>query len=328
MRFVHAGDMAASENEASRPINSALPSLHALHVFEVAARYMSFTEAARELQITQTAVSHQVKALESELGVALFRRGPRHVALTPAGRGWATELGPIFAQLHAAHRKLRGSARRGQGEVAVSIIPSFASRWLVPRLGRFLDVRPLVELRISASEHLVDFATEPFDLGIRYGSGRYAGLAVEKLADDAWVVVAAPDLLAKRRPRGPRDLRGELLLHDDAPNAWGAWLARQGVAGPPPERRAEFSDSSMLAEAAVRGQGIALARWSLIVDELATGRLQLVFPRLPPVLTGRAYYLTAPRENLRRPAVAAFWDWVRRETATLRGRDMGEVVRR
>jgi LysR family glycine cleavage system transcriptional activator len=300
-----------------------LPSLHALHVFEAAARYMSFTEAAGELHITQTAVSHQVKALESELGVALFRRGPRRVSLTAAGRAWAAELGPIFARLEAAHRKLRHASRRGQGEVALSIIPSFASRWLVPRLGRFLDVHPQMELRISASAHLVDFATEPVDLGIRYGTGRYPGLAVERLAADAWVVVAAPALLARRRPRAPRDLLGELLLHDDTPGAWATWLARQGVSGASPERRTEISDSSMLAEAALRGQGIALARWSLIVDELATGRLELVFPRLAPVPTGRAYFLVAPRENLRRPAVAAFWDWVRRETATLRTRAVG-----
>jgi LysR family glycine cleavage system transcriptional activator len=300
--------------------NTTLPSLHALHVFEAAARHMSFTEASRELHITQTAVSHQVKALESELGVALFRRGPRHVALTPVGRAWAAELGPIFAQLHAAHGKLRGASRRGQGEIALSILPSFASRWLVPRLGRFLDVHPRIELRISASEHLVDFATEPVDLGIRYGTGRYPGLAVEKLTDDAWVVVAAPSLLARRRPRAPRDLRGQLLLHDDAPDAWAGWLARQGVPDASPDRRTEISDSSMLVEAAVRGQGIALARWSLIVDELATGRLELVFPRIAPVRTDRAYYLAAPRENLRRPAVAAFWEWVRREAATLRTR--------
>jgi LysR family transcriptional regulator, glycine cleavage system transcriptional activator len=317
------GRMAASADLDDNREKAAFPSLHALHVFEVAARRMSFTEAARELHITQTAVSHQVKALESELGVALFRRGPRRVSLTPSGRAWATELAPIFARLEAAHRKLRGASRRGQGEVALSIVPSFASRWLVPRLGRFLDAHPQIELRISASAHLADFATEPVDLGIRYGSGRYPGLAVEKLASDAWVVVAAPSLLARRRPRAPRDLLGELLLHDDAPNAWAAWLARQGVSGASSERRTEISDSSMLAEAAVRGQGVALARWSLIVDELATGRLELVFPKLVPVPTGRAYYLAAPRENLRRPAVAAFWGWVRREAATLRTRALG-----
>lgn len=297
-----------------------LPSIHAMRVFEAAARHMSFTEASHELHITQTAVSHQIKALENELGVALFRRGPRRVVLTPAGRAWANELAPIFAQLHAAHRKLRGTKRRGHGEVALSIIPSFGSRWLVPRLGRFLDAHADVELRISANPRLVDFASEPTDLGIRYGGGHYPGLFVEKIADDSWVVVAAPALLAKQRLRGPRDLRNHLLIHDDAPDAWSTWFRLQGVDAADSGRRTEISDSSMLVEAAVSGQGIALARWALIVDELGAGRLQLVFPKLAPMPTGLSYFLAAPRENLRRPAVAAFWNWVLREGATLRQR--------
>jgi LysR family glycine cleavage system transcriptional activator len=301
----------------------ALPSIHALRVFEVAARCMSFTEAARELCVTQTAVSHQIKALEDELGVALFRRGTRQVTLTPEGRAWAGELAPIFAQLHAANRKLRASGPRRRDEVALSIIPSFASRWLVPRLGRFLEAHPQVDLRISAVARVVDFSSEPVDLGIRYGRGRYPGLTVEKLADDAWVVVGAPALLARGRPRSPRDLGRHAIIHDDEPNAVSAWLRRQRVASAGPERRTEISDSSMLVEAAVRGQGIALARWSLAVDDIAAGRLELVFPRLPPVPTGQAYYLAAPRENLRRPAVATFWSWVQREAASLRHRALG-----
>jgi LysR family glycine cleavage system transcriptional activator len=305
------------DSRAPPPL-ATLPSLHALRVFEAAARHMSFTEAARELHITQTAVSHQVKALENELELALFRRGPRRISLTSAGRAWATELGPIFTQLHAAHRKLRGVPRRGHGEVAVSIIPSFGSRWLVPRLGRFLDAHPDVELRISASAHLVDFAVEPIDLGIRYGAGRYPGLVVQKLADDALVVVAAPALLARHSVRAPRDLRALRLIHDDAPDAWPRWFARNGLPGRGPEPRAELEDSSMLVEAAVRGQGVALARWSLVVDDLAAGRLQLPFPKVAPLPTGLSYSLVAPRENLRRPAVAAFWGWVVRESAPLK----------
>lgn len=306
-----------------------LPSIHGLRVFEAAARHMSFTEAAHELHITQTAVSHQIKALETELGLALFRRAPRRVTLTAVGRTWAAALGPIFSQLHAAHRKLRRTPARGQGEVALSIIPSFCSRWLVPRLGRFLEQHAEVELRISASARLVDFATEPIDLGIRYGDGRYPGLRVEKLADDAWVVVAAPALIAKTtRLRGPRDLRDHLLIHDDEPDSWSIWLARQGVKAGGAERRTEISDSSMLVDAAIGGQGFALARRSLIVDEIAMGRLRLVFPEIAPLPTTRSYYLAAPRENLRRPAVAAFWAWVFREAATLRGARPPRTARR
>ncbi len=226
----------------------------------------------------------------------------------------------FFAQLRAANQKLRAPKPSGRTEVALSVVPSFASRWLVPRLGRFIEAHPEIDLRISAVPRLVDLASEPVDLGIRYGRGRYPGLAVQKLADDAWVVVAAPSLLARRPPRSPRDLGQHLLVHDDDPDAWPAWLKRQGVTSKATQRRTEISDSSMLVEAAVRGQGLALARWSLAIDELTSGRLELVFPRIAPVPTGRAYFLAAPRENLRRPAVTAFWTWVQLEAAPLRER--------
>jgi len=294
-----------------------LPNLHGLRVFEAAARHMSFTQAARELCITQTAVSHQVKALEEELGVALFRRSPRRVSLTPAGAAWAGELRAIFAELHRIHHRLRSVSAASRAEVGVSIIPSFGNRWLVPRLGRFLDRHPDVELRISASATLATFDGDGIDVGIRYGSGRYPGLAVEKLADDAWVVVAAPSWLAARRPRAPRDLVGQMLVHDDSPGAWSRWFQRHGVPADMAARYTELEDSNMVVEAALRGQGAALARRSLVVDDVAGGRLALLFPKIAPLPTGLAYYLAAPRENLRRPAVASFWDWVRRETESL-----------
>jgi LysR family glycine cleavage system transcriptional activator len=294
-----------------------LPNLHGLRVFEAAARHMSFTEAGRELCITQTAVSHQIKALESELGVALFRRSPRRVTLTPAGQAWAHELAPIFAQLDAAHRRLRIARPAGRAEIAISIIPSFGNRWLVPRLGRFLEHHPDVEVRISSDGKLATFDNDGIDIGIRYGMGHYPGLAVEKLADDSWVVVAAPALRAKRRWRSPRDLAGQRLLHDDSPQAWQRWFDAYGGPEGPPPRHTELEDSSMLVEAALRGQGVALARRSLVLDELDAGRLVLAFPRLAPLPTGLAYYLAAPREYLRRPAVAAFWAWVLKESTSL-----------
>ncbi|HEV8550746.1 MAG TPA: transcriptional regulator GcvA [Polyangiaceae bacterium] len=299
-----------------RPLS--LPSLHGLCVFEAAARHLSFTEASREIGISQTAVSHQIRALETELAVSLFRRLPRRVELTEEGKAWALELGEIFSRLHALNRRLRQPPRPRVREVAVSVLPSFGSRWLVPRLGKFLDRHADTELRLSSSERLVDLAAEGVDIGIRYGFGRYPGLVTEKLADDAWVVVAAPSLLAKRSLKTPRDLAAHVLLQDDSPEAWSRWFAANGVRETPSARRNELTDSSMLIEAAVQGQGIGLARWSLALDELARGRLVLPFPKIRALPTGLGYYLAAPRESLRRAAVAAFREWIRAEAETLR----------
>ena len=299
-----------------RPL--ALPSLRGLVVFEAAARHLSFTEAARELSVSQTAVSHQIKALESELATALFRRSKRQVELTDDGRAWALELGEIFSRLHAVNRKLRQAPRPRRREITLSIIPSFGARWLVPRLGKFLDQHADTELRISASERLVDLAAEGIDLGIRYGFGRYPGLVTEKLADDAWVVVASPALLGKKPLKTAGDLAQHVLLEDDAPDAWARWLAVNGARSVPKGRRTELTDSSMLIEAALRGQGVGLARYSLAVGELAAGRLVLPFPKAAALPTGLAYYLCAPRESLRRSVVSAFRDWLVEESASLR----------
>jgi LysR family transcriptional regulator, glycine cleavage system transcriptional activator len=304
---------------ASSPRALPLPSLHALQVFDVAAQHLSFTAAAQALNVTQTAVSHQIRSLESELGVVLFRRTPRRLALTPAGEAWASELRAVFARLHALNQRLRAGPQSERPVVALSTLTSFGSRWLVPRLGRFLDRHPEIDLRISASEQLVDFAREPFDLGIRFGSGRYPGLATEKLADDAWIAVCAPSYLAKHKLKSPADLARHPLLRDDHLEAWPRWFEALGASVPERARYLEFTDSSMLVEATVQGQGVGLARRSLAVDELATGRLVLAFPRVAPLSVGLSYYLVGPRENFRRPEVAAFRAWIHKEAVTLKG---------
>ena len=295
----------------------ALPSLNALLVFETAARHGSFTRAAGELGVTQTAVSHQVKTLEGELGFLLFRRSPRRLTLTVQGQAWAAALTPIFQRLRETNLRLRAVDRTARPVLAVTTIPSFGARWLVPRLGRFLAQNPAVDVHISPSPHLVDFGIEPFDVGIRFGLGRYPGLLSEKLADDAWVVVCAPTLATRPRLRSPRDLLREPLLSDDHPSAWSDWFAACGVRTAPTGSRSQFTDSSMLVEAATRGQGVALARWSLACDELESGRLLALFPRVPPLATENSYYLVGPRESFRRPPVAAFRTWVLAEAATL-----------
>ncbi|HTV25788.1 MAG TPA: transcriptional regulator GcvA [Polyangiaceae bacterium] len=295
-----------------------LPSLNALQAFESAARHASFTRAARELGVTQAAVSHQIRGLEEALGLALFRRGARGVTLTSDGERWAAELAVVFAQLRDAHMRLRQPREAARPAVSVSVVPSFAARWLVPRLGRFLVSHPDLDVRISASERLVDFTLEPVDIGIRYGPGIYPGLASTKLADDALLVVAAPSLASKHARWSVTHLNAETLLHDDYPDAWGCWFRSIERAPPRRGRQSQITDSAMLVEAAVRGQGVALARWSLAMDELELGRLVLPLPDVPPLPTGLAYHLVAPRESLRRKPVVAFRNWVLAETQALR----------
>lgn len=294
-----------------------LPSLNALLAFEVAARHLSFTRAAAELGVTQTAISHQVRALENDLGLALFHRAPQRLSLTREGQAWAAELGVVFTRLRECNQRLREPRQAPRPAVSVSIIPSFGARWLVPRLGKFLLEHPEIDVRISASERLVDFSLEAVDIGIRYGLGSYPGLHCTKLADDALIVVASPQLAAQRKTWRPLDLATQTLLHDDYPDAWIRWCDACNTQRLSRARQTQLTDSSMLVEAAVRSQGIGLARWSLVADELQLGRLVLLFPKLAPLPTGLAYYLVTPRENLRRKPVAAFRDWVLSEVKEL-----------
>lgn len=307
--------MGASRSKSFADKALPLPSLHALHVFEVAARLGSFTRAGAELSVTQTAISHQIKQLEGELGVLLFRRTGRALELTREGQAWLGELSVIFARLHEANRKLRRRPKSERPVVSLTTLPSFGARWLVPRLGGFLAQHPELDLRISASESVVDFTREPIDVGIRFGPGPYPGLLAEKLLDDFFVAVAAPNKAA--RLKKPLDLLRQTLLFDDHEDAWPRWFAALGVTAPPITRYHQLTDSSLLVEAAVRGQGVALARWSLIQDELSAGRLSHVFPRSAPLPVGHAYSLVGLRETFRRPEIAAFRDWLRLEIASL-----------
>jgi LysR family glycine cleavage system transcriptional activator len=307
--------MPSDPNIAGRPL--ALPPLNALCAFEATARHLSFTRAAKELGVTQTAVSHQIKSLEGTLGVVLFHRLPRHLTLTRAGQGWISELTPVFARLRSTNERLRRLPSE-RPVVSITTLPSFGARWLVPRLGGFLTAHPDLDVRISATQALTDFAVEPIDVGIRCGTGHYPGLYREKLADDAWLAVAAPSFLAKVRLRAPPDLAGQTLLYDDHLDAWTRWFAAQSLSCPTRCRYTQLTDSGMLVEAALRGQGIALARWSLAGDDLKSGKLVRVFPKVAPLPAGFAYYLVGPRENFKRREVLAFRTWIRAEAQELR----------
>ncbi|MEY4512711.1 MAG: hypothetical protein RLZZ450_4833 [Pseudomonadota bacterium] len=293
-----------------------LPPLASLRAFEAAARLSSFTRAAEELCVTQTAISHQVRLLESTLGETLFVRRPRQLALTEAGRAWAGALGDVFARLYAANRSLRVVKPVARPAVSVTVLPSFGARWLVPRLGRFLEQHPHVDLRLSPSAELVDFESSDIDVGIRYGRGKYPGLKAEKLCGDAWVAVCAPKLKDRAKLRSAADFKHFTLLHDDN-HGWPAWLAARRVTDVDAARGPLLTDSSMVVEAALQGQGVGLVRLSLAADELASGRLVLPFARVLPLPTGRSYFLVWSRRKALRPEVAAFAAWLRAEASAL-----------
>lgn len=297
-----------------------LPNLNALRAFEAAGRHLSFTKAAAELNVTQGAISHQVASLEAQLGMALFRRLNRRLELTEAGVAFLPELTKAFD--HIARGVAELSRKEASGALKVSVMPSFAARWLLPRLSRFRALAPDIDVMVLSTDALADFAGDEIDLGIRFGFGSYPGLKVTRLMGDSLLPVCAPALLEKLPElRSPEALSRTQLLHDDAGEegpaqiGWRGWLKQAGVASIDASRGAFFSDSSMVVIAALAGEGVALARLSLCLDELVAGRL--VQPFGPILPHGRSYYIATTQEKARWPKVASFTDWLIEEAAAL-----------
>ncbi len=284
-----------------------LPPLNALRAFEAAARHLSFTKAAEELHVTQAAISHQVKTLEEHLGLKLFRRLHRQLLLTDSGQLYMPPVSKAFRLLQdATHQLLRQDAA---GPLTVSVLPSFAAGWLVPRLGRFRQLWPDIDLRIDPSFELVDFSRADVDVGVRYGRGRYPGLRSDRLMEEDIFPVCSPELV--HGPPGlrvPADLVHHTLLHDDGHGDWRTWLLAAGVDDVDPTRGIVLTDSSMLIQAALAGQGVALARAVLAGDELAAGRLVRPFELNLP--TEFAYYVVCPFDTAEQPKIAAFRQWL------------------
>ena len=284
-----------------------LPTLNALRAFEAAGRHLSFTRAAKELHVTQAAVSHQIKSLEEQLGIRLFRRGPRGLLLTDAGQSYLPSVRDAFAKLVAATERLR--ARDARGAITVSVLPSFAARWLVPRLPRFRAAQPEIDVRVAADDHLVDFDRDDVDIAIRYGRGDYPGLRTDRLMTEELFPVCSPALLAGDPPlEKPEDLARHTLLHDDMRLDWTMWLMAAGVEGVDPDRGASFNSSSLVLQAAVDGQGVALGRSALTGDDLAAGRL--VRPFAVSLPAEFAYYIVCPEHTADRPGIKTFRDWL------------------
>jgi LysR family transcriptional regulator, glycine cleavage system transcriptional activator len=289
-----------------------LPPLNALVAFEAAARHLSFTRAARELHVTQAAVSHQIKALEDDLGVRLFQRLNRALLLSDEGQRLLPAVREALDRIDEASRSLRGVAT--PRTLRVSAVPSFTARWLVPRLGRFREAHPDIDVLIAPTAELADFARGDADVGIRYGRGVYPGLRADRLLDEEMFPVCSPALLQGPRPLGaPADLRHAVLLHDEVHDDWRSWLLAAGVTGVDATRGPVFVDSSMLVQAAAEGLGVALARRRLAAAEMAAGRLVRLFDISLPVEF--AYYVVSPEGTADRPKIRAFREWLLKEAA-------------
>lgn len=289
-----------------------LPPLNALKAFEAAARHESFTRAAEELSVTQGAVSHQVKALEAELGLKLFIREPQRLVITEAGRGYLVVVRDALDRIAAGTERLL--QRQSAGVLTVSTSPNFAAKWLVHRLGRFAEMHPTIDLRISAALHHVDFAREEVDIAVRHADAPTPGLDATRLCSEQLFPVCSPELLRGRHPlRRPADLAHHVLLHLDHRRDWSKWLDAAGVADADLSRGPVLNQASMVIDAAVDGQGVALARTGLAAWDLISGRLLRPFALALPV--SYAYWIVCPKATAKLPKIATFRDWLLAEAA-------------
>lgn len=293
--------------------------LNALRAFEATARHQSFSLAAQELNVTPAAVGQLVRTLEDWLGSPLFVRstsGRARLVTTEVAEQALPDIRAGLERLAAGLERLRtGSAG---GVLTVTVSPAFAAKWLLPRIERFQAAWPETDLRLDTSLKPVDFVAQRIDVGVRYGRGQWPGLAAEKLMDEEVYPVCAPALLAKATLQVPDDLRGQVLIHDQSVDtstgfaSWQAWLRHAGVQGVPTDRGLRINNSAAVLQAAIDGQGVALARSVMAHDDLAAGRLVRLFPqvRLESTL---AYYVVYRPECIAQPKVAAFRDWLLRE---------------
>ena len=293
--------------------------LNALRAFEASARHQSFSLAAQELNVTPAAVGQLVRTLEDWLGSPLFVRstsGRARLVTTEVAEQALPDIRAGLERLAVGLERLRsGSAG---GVLTVTVSPAFAAKWLLPRIERFQAAWPETDLRLDTSLKPVDFVAQRIDVGVRYGRGQWPGLAAEKLMDEEVYPVCAPALLATATLQAPGDLRGQVLIHDQSVDtstgfaSWQAWLRHAGVQGVPTERGLRINNSAAVLQAAIDGQGVALARSVMAHDDLAAGRLVRLFPQVR-LESALAYYVVYRPECIAQPKVAAFRDWLLRE---------------
>ena len=288
-----------------------LPPLNAIKAFEAAARSESFTRAAEELNVTQGAVSHQVKALETTLGLKLFNRERQRLVITEAGREYLAVVRDALDRIAIGTDRL--VQRQTSGVLTISTSPDFAAKWLVYRLGRFAESHPEIDLRVSATAPHVDFAREDVDLAVRHGDGKWPGLDAVRLCSEQLFPVCSPKVVSGRnRVTTAADLLKFPLLHLSDWTTWTRWFEAAGVRDPV-AHGPSLNQASMLIDLAVDGRGVALARTALAAWDLINGRL--VRPIDVCLRMSNTYWIVCPKVNASMPKIATFRTWLLAEAA-------------
>ncbi|MBL4837192.1 MAG: transcriptional regulator GcvA [Kordiimonadaceae bacterium] len=297
---------------------SLLP-LNALRAFDAAARHMSFKLAADDLSVTPAAISQQIRSLEDFLGVELFRRTNRSLVLTETAQLSLAPLKQAFEHMEESVDILTDA--KSSNVLKLSVSPSFASKWLVPRIAGFYARRPNAVVKIEATLNVTDFKIEDTDIAIRYGNGNYANHYSEELLRETIIPVCSPTLMKEGKTcKTACEVLQHILIHDDsfieddsAPN-WSMWLKAAGVQQPDGVAALHFNNNALAIEAAVAGRGVALARSVIAADDIKAGRLVTPFGQAVPV--DFAHYIVCPEEKLKNEQVQDFIDWLREETGT------------
>jgi LysR family glycine cleavage system transcriptional activator len=287
-----------------------LPPMQALRAFEAAARMQSLTKAAAALNLTHGAIGHQIKALEETLGVRLTARVGRGIRLTDEGERFARRVRVALAEIGDAVREI--SERSNPRQLRVSVVPSFAARWLLPRIGRFIATHRDLDVDIRAGAAFVDFERDDVDIAIRQGLGVWPGVIAEHLLDDVFFPVCSPRFAQRNRLMRPQDLAGQTLLRSDG-EYWKPWFEAAGLDWPEPERGPMYSDSSHVLQAAAEDQGVALTRSSLIGNDIRNGLLVQPFDVTVPAQ--RKYYLVYPPRFAQSEKLDVFRRWLVSEIA-------------
>ncbi len=282
-----------------------LPPLSTLPVLEAAARLSSFSAAAEELHVTHGAISHQIRSLEEYLGVPVFARIGRRVELTPEGAALADQVRAALQQVADAVEAISPEAR--ENKLVISVLPSFASRWLMPRVGSFLEAHPQYQVSVEANQARANFLTDGVDVAIRYGQGPWPGLYAKFLADDSYFPVCSPQFMNGRLPKDPAQLMDVPLFRLE-PGYWEKWFEAAGISYSPPSRGVIYNDAALFLQQAMAGEGVALTRRSLVQSDLKAGKLVKLFDIEIP--TESKYFLVCLQQHANQAKIIAFRDWM------------------